>query len=301
MSERVLSGAPASPGLAIGHARVLSHPSEVPARDPGPTRDAAAEAEHAREALRQAAAELEGIAAALREDGRPDDAEIVETGALMAADPLLESAVSAAVTERGRSAAAALAEATEEHALVIASLPDALLAARADDVRSLGRRAARIAAGAPDPAAGAPGSTNGAAFILVAEDLGPADVAEHGDQLAGIALSGGGVTAHAAIVARSLGVPMTALAGPELLQVADGTRIVVDGGEGTVILEPSAERAELAGAALEQRAHARARERAESSLPAVTADGRRVRVLVNAATPAEIRAGLAAGRGGRRA
>ena len=202
MSERVLSGAPASPGLAIGHARVLSPPSEVPACDPGPTRETAAEAEHAREALRQAAAELERIAAALRDDGRPDDAEIVETGALMAADPLLEAAVSAAVTERGRSAAVALLEATEEHALVIASLSDALLAARADDVRSLGRRAARIAAGgSPDV------RMNGAPFILVAEDLGPADVAEHGDRLAGIALSGGGVTAHAAIVARSLGVP----------------------------------------------------------------------------------------------
>jgi phosphoenolpyruvate-protein kinase (PTS system EI component) len=291
MSERVLSGAPASPGLAIGRARVLSPPSEDAARDPGPARAAAAEAEHAREALRQAAAELEGIAAALRADGRPDDAEIVETGALMAADPLLESAVSAAVTERGRSAAAALLEATEEHALVIASLPDALLAARADDVRSLGRRAARNAAGG----AGDVARRNGSAFILVAEDLGPADVAEHGDQLAGIALSGGGVTAHAAIVARSLGIPMTVLAGPELLQTGDGAPIVVDGGEGTVILEPSAERSGLASAALEDRAHARAREKAESSLPAVTADGRRVRVLVNAATPAEIRAGLAAG------
>jgi multiphosphoryl transfer protein len=288
--ERVLSGAPASPGLAIGQARVLSHPSEDPARDPGPIRDPAAEAELAREALRQAAAELEGVATALREDGRPDDAEIVETGALMAADPLLDAAVSEAVKERGRSAAAALAEAAEEHALVIESLPDTLLAARADDVRSLGRRAARIAAGASSDV-----RRNGAPFILVAEDLGPADVAEHGDQLAGIALSGGGVTAHAAIVARSLGVPMTALAGPELLQIADGTRIVVDGGEGTVTLEPSAARAELAGAALEDRAHARARERAESSLPAVTADGHRVRVLMNAATPAEIRAGLAAG------
>jgi phosphoenolpyruvate-protein kinase (PTS system EI component) len=290
MSERVLSGAPASPGLAIGHARVLFHPSEVPARDPGPTREPAAEAEHARAALREAATELERIAASLRADGLADDAGIVETGALMAADPLLESAVSAAVTERGRSAAAALVEATEEHALVIASLPDALLAARADDVRSLGRRAARIAAGG----AGS-GSGNGSAFILVAEDLGPADVAEHGDQLAGIALSGGGVTAHAAIVARSLGIPMTVLAGAELLQTCDGTPLVVDGGEGTVILEPSAVRSGLASAAVEDRAHARARENADSTLPAVTADGRRIRVLVNAVTPAEISAGLAAG------
>lgn len=290
MSERVLSGAPASPGLAIGHARVLFHPSEVPARDPGATREPAAEAQYAREALREAAAELERIATSLRADGRDDDAEIVETGALMAADPLLESAVSAAVIERGRSAAAALIEVSEEHALVIASLPDALLAARADDVRSLGRRAARIAAGASDDV-----GRNGSPFILVAEDLGPADVAEHGDQLAGIALSGGGVTAHAAIVARSLGIPMTVLAGAELLQTGDGTPLVVDGGEGTVILEPSALRSGLASAAVEERAHARARERADSSLPAVTADGRRIRALVNAATPAEIRAGLAGG------
>ena len=106
-----------------------------------------------REALRRPRRELERIAAALRDEGRPDDAEIVETGALMAADPLLDAAVAAAVMERGRSAAAALIEATEEHAAAIASLPDELLAARADDVRSLGRRAARIAAGTFEAAA----------------------------------------------------------------------------------------------------------------------------------------------------
>jgi phosphoenolpyruvate-protein kinase (PTS system EI component) len=291
MTERVLSGAPASPGLAIGRARVLSHPSEDTARDPLPRGEAEAEAECASDALRQAAAELERIAAQLREQGRTDDAEIVETGALMAADPMLDSAVSEAVTERGLRAAAAVIEATEQHAAVIASLPDAVLAARADDVRSLGRRAARIATGAPEDAVG----DNGSPFVVVAEDLGPADVAEHGERLAGIALSGGGVTAHAAIVARSLGIPMTVLAGPELLQVSDGTSVVVDGGEGTVILEPSASRAQLAGAASDDRARTRAREIADSSLPAETTDGRRVRVLVNAATPAELRAGLAAG------
>ena len=290
MSERVLSGAPASPGLAIGRARVLSHPSEDPARDPLSGPEAESEAERATAALRKAAAALERIAAQLREQGRDDDAEIVETGMLMATDPMLASAVSEAVTERGVRATAALVEATEKHATVIASLPDPVLASRADDVRSLGRRAARIAAGARDEPA-----TNGAAYVLLADDLGPADVAEHGDQLVGIALSGGGVTAHAAIVARSLGIPMTVLAGPELLQVSNGTQIVVNGDEGTVILDPSTPRAQLAGAASEDRARTRAREIAESSLPAETTDGRRIRVLVNAATPAELRAGLAAG------
>jgi phosphoenolpyruvate-protein kinase (PTS system EI component) len=290
MSERVLSGAPASPGLATGRARVLSPPSEESAREPVSAGEAPAEVERARLALKRAAAELDGIAAALRGEGRTGDAEIVETGALMAADPLLEAAVSEAVHERGRTAGAALVEATDQHAAAIESLPDPLLAARADDVRSLGRRAARIAAGAPDDV-----GRNGSAFILVAEDLGPADVAEHGDRLAGIALAAGAVTAHAAIVARSLGIPMAVKAGAELLEIADGAPLVVDGGEGEVIVEPSATRAALATAASEERAHERARDRADSSLPAVTTDGRRVRVLVNAATEAEVSAGLAAG------
>lgn len=289
MGERVLSGAPASPGLAIGRARVLALPSKAPACDPGPTREPDAEAEHARDALRRAATELEEIAASLRADARADDAEIVETGAIMAADPMLESAVCTAVLERGRSASSALLEATEETAAVIASLPDELLAARADDVRSLGRRAARIAAGVTDE----PG--NGSVFVLVAQDVGPAEVAEHGDRLAGIALAAGGVTAHAAIVARSLGIPMTVQAGPELLGVSSGATMVVDGSEGTVVLDPCGSRAELASAASRDRARERARDRADSRLPAVTADGRRVKVLVNAATSAEINAGLDAG------
>jgi phosphoenolpyruvate-protein kinase (PTS system EI component) len=290
MSERVLRGASASPGLATGRARVLAPPSEASARVPVSAQDAPAEAERARLALEGAAAELEAIAAALRAEGRAGDAEIVGTGALMAADPLLAEGVSAAILERGLPAAAALIEATDEHAAAIESLEDALLAARADDVRSLGRRAARIAAGAPADA-----RLNGAAFILVAEDLGPADVAEHGDRLAGIALSAGAVTAHAAIVARSLGIPMMVQAGEELLRISDGAQLVVDGGEGEVIVEPSRTRETLAAAAAEERAHARAREQADSSLPAVTTDGRRVRVLVNAATAAEVSAGLAAG------
>ena len=106
---------------------------------------------------------------------------------------------------------------------------------------------------------------------------------------------GAGVTAHAAIIARSLGIPMTVLAGPDLLHVADGTAVVVDGDDGTVVIEPSSARAELARAASEDRALTRARESADRALPAITSDGRHVQVLVNAATRAEIDAGLACG------
>ena len=208
MSERVLRGAPASPGFAAGHARVPFRASGAAADAPVPEAELGAEAERACRALAEAASELERIGAGLRESGRAEEAEIVETGALMATDPALQSAVTAAVLGEHVAAERALLDATEEHARVIESLPDATLAARADDVRSVGRRAARIAAGG-----GEVPSQNGSAFILFADDLGPADVAEYGERAAGIALSAGGATAHAAIIARSLGIPMAVQAG----------------------------------------------------------------------------------------
>ena len=61
----------------------------------------------------------------------------------MAADPALDAALEAAVLGAGRAAAGALLDACALHADAIAALPDATLAARADDVRALGRRAAR--------------------------------------------------------------------------------------------------------------------------------------------------------------
>jgi phosphoenolpyruvate-protein kinase (PTS system EI component) len=88
---------------------------------------------------------------------------------------------------------------------------------------------------------------------------------------------------------------MAVQAGAELLEVEPGNALVVDGGGGDVVLDASSARLGLAEEAARARAHARVMERAESGLPAVTADGRRVRVLVNAATTAEVAAGLAAG------
>ena len=72
MRERVLRGAPASPGLAAGRARVLSDPSGASARVPEAELDA--EVERARAALSEAASELERIAAGLRDGGRDAEA-----------------------------------------------------------------------------------------------------------------------------------------------------------------------------------------------------------------------------------
>jgi multiphosphoryl transfer protein len=288
MSGQELRGVPASPGVAVGAVRLLAAPAAAgeqvaPERRP-------AELARALAALAEAATQLEALAARLAQDGRAEEAEIVETGALMARDPALEQAVERHVAGEGLPAAGALMAACGSHADLLAALEDPTLAARADDVRSLGRRSARLA----DPA-GSASAGRGAEEILVAEDLGPADVAELGPEVRALALAGGGATAHAAIVARSMGLPMVAGLGPDVLALTPGSPVIVDGAAGRLSAGTGPERLDAAREVVRRAAAARERARAERNLPAVTTDGRRVAVLANVAGAGELGLALEAG------
>jgi phosphoenolpyruvate-protein kinase (PTS system EI component) len=279
MGERVLRGIPAAPGIAVGAARILDAAAAAGPVDPtavGP-------------ALEEAARGLEDLAARLRRDGSAAEADIVETGALIARDPALEAGARAAVSEQGLGAGAAILAAAEAHAELIASLPDPTLAARAADVRSVARRAARVARGERTQ------HGEGEDVVLVARDLGPADVAELGDEVRAIALAEGAPTAHAAIVARALGLPMVVGLGETVLAASEEAALVVDGDAGRAVLGAGPAAASDARAAMAVAAAARARAAAERELPARTRDGRVLAVLVNAGCAAEARAGFDAG------
>ncbi len=282
-----LRGVPASPGIGVGAVRRLAVPPSAGARVADEQRGA--ELERALAALTAAADELDALAARLRAGGRETDAEIVETGALLALDPGLASSVKAAVAGDGLPAEEAILAACSVQADELAALPDEMLAARADDVRSLGRRAALLAAGS------APAPTGGRELVLVADDLGPADIAELDDGVQAVALAGGGATAHAAIVARSLGIPLVAELGDGVLALPDGAVIVVDGGEGLVLTAPEAEQVRQARRAAVRRTRAREHAAGQRAIPAATRDGARVTVLANVAGAAEVRLALDAG------
>jgi phosphoenolpyruvate-protein kinase (PTS system EI component) len=291
MSERILRGLAASPGIGAGPVHLLDpRPGEDGASVPLSERPAALQAAEA--ALDRARAQVEAVAERLRGDGREDEAEIVDTGAMLAADPTLRHSVRARILDDGQSAAVAIIDAADELGDRLANLEDAMLAARADDVRSVGRRAALIAAGRREESSSDGGWSEG---ILVASDLGPADVAELSPQVNGLALAGGAVTAHAAIVARSLGVPMVVNLGEELFAIAEDEPAVIDGSDGELVLSPSLARAARARLAGEARQRSRSAAASRRDLPAVTTDGHELRVLANVAGPGEVRVALEAG------
>jgi phosphoenolpyruvate-protein kinase (PTS system EI component) len=257
---------------------VLDRPRPL-ARTAVPPAARGREVDRANAALQAAAHELQEIATRLREKGRDAEAEIVETGELMAGDPALIERVRSLIVESGLPADAALGRAADQIATDLANLADPTLALRADDVRSLGRRAAAHARG---------GRTHASAGVLVAATLGPADVAELATHAKGVALAGGGVTAHAAIVARSLGMPMVVGLGADALDVEDGEEVVLDGDAGVLIRRPDPGRVAAARAMTEQRHTARSNAVASRLEPAETTDGHRLVVLANAASVAEV-------------
>jgi phosphoenolpyruvate-protein kinase (PTS system EI component) len=229
--------------------------------------------------MQTAAAELERIASRLQADGRGDEADIVETGVLMARDPTLIARLESLVIDSGVPAPEALRGAAETSASELARLDDPTLALRADDIRSLGRRAAARANGIK------PGDVSG---VIIASTLGPADVAEIAMNAKGVALAGGGVTAHAAIVARSLGVPMVVGLGAGVLEIDDGEEVVIDGGAGALYRHPGVARVAAARTEAVRIRSARQEAMATRLLPSQTTDGRLVRVLANAASVAEV-------------
>lgn len=277
-----LRGVPAAPGRGVGPARVRGAAgADADARD-----DPGAEADRLRGALERARQALE----ASRATAPPEAAEIVGAQLLLVDDDGLLGPARRAVAA-GTPAGRAYADAVRAAAAAFEGLDDPYMRARRDDLLDLGRRVAAALTGAP-----ADGAPEG---VLVADDLGPADVARiDPSRVPAIVTAGGGPTSHASIIARALGVPAVAGLGPAALAIADGTTLLVDGDAGVVVADPGAETLALheARAREEARVAAVARERAHE--PAVTADGRRVEVAANAGAPGDAGAAVAAGADG---
>ncbi|HTG48532.1 MAG TPA: phosphoenolpyruvate--protein phosphotransferase [Actinomycetota bacterium] len=288
-ADGVLRGVPASPGVAIGPARRFTTPElTVPAVLP--TRGADTE----RAALEAALADARGTIARRRDDvaaraGRARAAIFDAHLLFLDDDELLEPALRG--IRDGEPAAAAWNAAVQELAAGWSALEDPYLRARAADLRSVGREVLAAILGVEAPRPELP-----AAGILLADDLEPADTAGLDPATClGIATAAGGPTAHAAVLARALGIPAVVGLGPALDAVPEGATLGLDGEGGSVHVDPAAS----VLVALEETRRARDEEaaiaRAHTAEPAVTRDGERIEVAANIGRPEDVAAAVAAG------
>ena len=269
----LLIGVAASPGLAVGEVFQVRR-MEIDVAEPG----AGVDAERRRLAAALAAAhgQLAALRAQLHAKADPAKAAIFAAHEELISDPdLLEIAESAIA--KGKSAGFAWKKAAATHADRLAALRNELLAQRANDLRDVGQRVLSLLTGVDvRPPAYPPNS------VLVAEDLTPSDTAAlDRSRVAGICTTRGGATSHVAILARSLGIPALAGVDPAVLEVPDGTVVILDANDGTLRLHASSEQVAVIRRA-QERSELRRRENAARALePAITLDGRRIEVLAN--------------------
>jgi phosphocarrier protein FPr len=267
----------ASPGIGIGPKTSLPAPVAIVTDDRGGLLEADVERLHA--AIEATRAELHATHDHVARTAGEHEAEIFDAHLLLLEDEDLVGAALAGTARDGVPAASAWTTAVDALANRFAALSDPYLQARAADVRAVGEQVLGHVLGR------APSSVDALAGVVVAADLTPAQAARLDPaSVQAIVTAGGSDTSHAAILARSLGIPAVAGAGESVLAVPDGTTIVVDGTEGTVLVDPDP----AVAARYRDRLAAR-RRRADSLLraasrPAITTDGVRVQVVANIAS-----------------
>jgi phosphocarrier protein FPr len=283
----------ASPGIGIGPLRRLTVDVPSPEDDQLADGPPATQWRRVAEAVAEVRREVERLrAVAVREAGTAE-AGIFDAHLMLLGDAELLADVRRRVNE-GAGAAAAWASSIREVEAQWAALPDPYLRARAEDVRGVGDQVLRSLVG-PAADGGRP-ATQTAVGVLVARALTPADVAElDRTRVDALVQVGGSATSHVAILARAQGIPAVVGAGAELLSAAEGTTVVVDGGRGVVLLDPSVDvLADYREQAAEQ-ARTAAADLAEAARPATTRDGLTVEVAANVGSVADARSALRSG------
>lgn len=184
----------------------------------------------------------------------------------------------------GQSSAKAWKAITDERAAEIAALNDPLLAARADDLRDVGKRVLSLMLGLSEK--GIPMPTT--PVVIIARELSPSDTASFDpERVLGFGIVEGGPTSHIAILARALGIPAIVGVDESMLALEEKTPVILNGNDGTLTVNPAED--VLDRAKLSQRRWLEYRRFAQeqAALPAISLDGVRVDVTANAGSIAD--------------
>jgi multiphosphoryl transfer protein len=274
----------ASRGVALGIA-VQWAQTEIPVAERG--EDVAGEAAALREALAAVQAHLATLAATT--DGEQQGV-LIAHGELIQ-DPGMRGQADEWV-RRGKSAAYGWRQATRSTIEALAALGDSRMRERAADLRDLENQVLRVLAGRP------PASTREfpAGAIVIADDILPSQmIALAKSRIGGICTARGGPTSHVAILAAANAIPALVAAGSAVLEIADGTVLVLDAEHGWLDIDPPAVEVAAMERAVAQRAAERSADLEAARSPARTRDGTAIVVKANLGSFAEARGAVEGG------
>lgn len=219
------------------------------------------------------------------------EAAIFDAQLLFLEDPVLLEAAKERILEHHLNAEAAWQAVVDEVATSYHTLEDSYLQERVDDVVDVGQRVLRLLAG------NAPAKVHlSQPAILVATDLTPSDTAGlDPTKVLGICTTSGSATSHSAIIARTLGIPAVLGVDAQVLHLADGTVMALDGESGRAWVEPESHILDLLAAKQSAWQTAQQQARATAHQPAITRDCRQVSVFANIGSISDVQVAVASG------
>lgn len=242
--SRIFKGVPSSQGLVVGNVFQIRH-EEILVEEFAANPEQ--ELQKLSKSLSQAKVQLEALKNQLDSQSKSDKGAIFAAHQELLEDPdLLE--ITMKEIEQSKTAAFAWKKAYGIHADRLAKLSNELLAARANDLRDVGRRVLLLLVEntKSEPTENKNSDIKNTEVptnaILIAENLTPSDTASlDRSKVLGFCTTTGGASSHVAILARSLGIPAIAGIDPRALEIPSGTPVVLDGTKGLLQLNPNPE------------------------------------------------------------
>ncbi len=243
MSSFSIHGVGVSSGIAIGKAHLVSNALLEVVHYQLPENLIEDEVTRFSDAIVTVKHDLEVIRGQLPKNSPAELASFISTHLVMLADKSLSEVPKDIIRNEQCNAEWAIKQQMDDIVEQFDAITDDYLRERKHDVIQVVERVIKVLLGHPSQA---PNQSNSKqqenATILVAHDISPADAIQFKQhQFAAFITDVGGVTSHTAILARSLNIPSIVALQRARDLIDDGEWIIVDGGQGVVIVNPSKE------------------------------------------------------------
>ncbi|MBS0271280.1 MAG: phosphoenolpyruvate--protein phosphotransferase [Proteobacteria bacterium] len=186
--------------------------------------------------------------------------------------------------QKGFTAEAAVQKVRRHTRERFAQIGDQILKGRLTDLEDLASRLLKYLSGKDSVSEELPESA-----ILVAQNLGPAELLDYDRRfIKGLILEEGVHTAHVAILARALDIPVVGRIPLLLTHVEAGDKLIVNGTKGTVIVNPDGDAFQEARKSITQMKKWQVLNKEGSDKPCKTLDGTSISLTLNAGLPIDL-------------
>lgn len=237
------------------------------------------------EALIQTRREIIDLQKRIARDLGQEEAEIFDAHLLVLEDRMLIEEVISRIKKELVSVAYIFSEVLKKYIDVFSKIEDEYLKERISDINDVGKRILRNLLGEQRHALDEVKDK----VIVVSHDLSPSDTAAmHKKNVCGFVTDIGGKTSHTAIMAKSLEIPAVVGVEEATSKIKTGDVLIIDGGMGTVIINPDEETLRAYQQEDEKLKGFAEKFMAVKDLSATTLDGKRIEVSANIELPDEV-------------